>query len=187
MDEEEEFQFLEKIMSPSVPNPLLCSKRRHQRIGGNGRGRGVPVPGEGLVPQSQELIIHYYVSEEDTREGEEMDEEEEFQLQEKIMFPKCSLSNIMFLKKTPEKRRKWSRRKSSSSRKRSCFPSVPYPLLCSRRRHQRRGGNGRGGRVPVPGEDHVPESQSEHESGRSRHSHYRPQVGLRHSFISKKV
>ncbi len=90
-----------------------------------------------------------------------MDKEEEFQLQEKIMFPKCSLSNIIFQKKTPEKRRKWTRRKSSSSRRRSCspVPRVPNPLLCSRRRHQRKGGNGRGGRVPVPGEDHVPQSQ----------------------------
>ncbi len=37
-----------------------------------------------------------------------MDEEEEFQFQEKIMFPspKCSYSTVMFQKKTTEKRRK---------------------------------------------------------------------------------
>jgi hypothetical protein len=76
----------------SVPNPILCSRRRQQRRKGNGRGGGVPVPGEDHVPQSQVFLILYFVPEEDAREEEEMDEEEEFQFQEKIMFPsrKCS-------------------------------------------------------------------------------------------------
>jgi hypothetical protein len=138
----------------------MCSRRGNKRGGGGGRGGRVLVPGEDHVPQSQVFLIHYYVPEEDTREEEEMDKEDELQLQEKIMFPKCPLSTIMFQKKTPEnRRRRWIRRRSSSYRRRSCSPSVHYPILFSRRRHQRRGGNGRGGRVPVPGEGHVPQSQ----------------------------
>jgi hypothetical protein len=102
-----------------------------------------PVPREDHVPQSQVFLIHYYVSEEGTREEEEMDEDpvpgEDHVPQSQVL-----LIYYYVLEEDPEKRRKWTRRRSSDSRKRSCSSvlSVPNPLLCFRRRHQRRGGDG---------------------------------------------
>ncbi len=87
----------------SFHNPLLCSRRRQQRRKGNGRGKGVPVPGD-HVPQSE--VVGRTTEEKDMNQ----------------------------------------------------VPNVHNPLLCSRRRQQRRKGNGRGKGVPVPG-DHVPQSE----------------------------
>ncbi len=111
---------------------------------------------ETVLFPSPNTIIHWFVPEEDTREEFE---EEEFQFQEKTMFPKCSLSTIMFQKKTPEKTRRWMMKSSSNSKRRSCspVPSVPNLLLCSRGRHQRRVWDVWEGGVPIPGKDRVPQ------------------------------
>ncbi len=46
------------------------------------------------------FLFHYYVPEKDTREECEMSEKEELQFQE--IFPKCTLSPVMFQKNTRE-------------------------------------------------------------------------------------